>query len=184
MTEKAELRRKIRAWRRSLSPEEKQKLDMLLFENVFAHPWMQEADTILIYCSIPEEPNTQRIIDRLLSEGVPVALPVCLESGIMRFYLLHNRDELQTGNYYNIPEPMGRDEPILTEKTVCLVPALAFTAKGERLGQGGGYYDRFLEQYPELRTIGMTYQAILQESLPCEEHDFPVKAVITDESWR
>ncbi len=184
MTEKTELRRKIRAWRRSLPKDEKQKLDDSIFENVFAHPWLKEADTVLLYCSIPEEPDTQKILDRLLLENIPVALPVCLESGIMKFYLLHDRNKLQTGNYYNIPEPIGRDEPILTEKTVCIVPALAFTPKGERLGQGGGYYDRFLELYPRLRTIGITYHAMLQESLPCEEHDLPVKVVITDESWR
>ncbi|MEE5992504.1 MAG: 5-formyltetrahydrofolate cyclo-ligase [Oscillospiraceae bacterium] len=184
MTEKTELRRKIRAWRRSLSKDEKQKLDKALLQNVFAHPWIKEADTVLLYCSLPEEPDTQGILERLLLEGIPVALPVCLESGIMQFYLLHCKDELQIGNYYNIPEPIGRDEPILTEKTVCIVPALAFTPNGERLGQGGGYYDRFLGQYPELRTIGITYHAILQENLPCENHDIPVKVVITDESWR
>lgn len=184
MNPKSELRRKIRAWRCSLPKDEKQKLDALLLENVFSHPWLKEADTVLLYCSLPEEPDTQGIIDRLLSENIPVALPVCLESGIMKFYLLHERAELRTGNYYNIPEPIGRDEPILTEKTVCIVPALAFTADGERLGQGGGYYDRFLEKYPELRTIGITYHAILQENLPCEKHDIPVKVVITDESWR
>ena len=184
MTEKAQLRQEIRAWRRSLSKDEKQRLDIALLENVFAHPWIKEADTVLLYCSLPEEPDTQQILDRLLNENISVGLPVCLESGIMQFYLLHDRSELHTGNYYNIPEPLGRDEPIITKKTVCIVPALAFTPKGERLGQGGGYYDRFLEQYPELRTIGITYHAILQEKLPCEQHDIPVKVVITDESWR
>ena len=51
MTEKTELRRKIRAWRRSLPKDEKQKLDDSIFQNVFAHPWLKEADTVLLYCS-------------------------------------------------------------------------------------------------------------------------------------
>ena len=74
----------------------------------------------------------------------------------------------------------GTQPPDITEKTVCIVPGYAFTPDGRRLGKGGGYYDRFLAKYPEIRTLGLTYSVLLQEDIPTEPHDIVVDAVITD----
>ena len=59
----------------------------------------------------------------------------------------------------------------ITERTLCIVPGLAFTRDGKRLGKGGGYYDRYLAAHPGLRTMGLTYRCLLQERIPCEAHD-------------
>ena len=81
---------------------------------------------------------------------------------------------------YGIPEPCGREVPDITAQTICIVPGYAFAADGMRLGKGGGYYDRFLAEHPALFTLGLTYAFLLQEEIPCQEHDIGVNAVITD----
>lgn len=180
-SEKQALRRHIREQLKSLAPGEKSRMDAALFENVSAHPAFQAADTVLCYVSLPFEPDTRRLIAHAWEQGKQTAFPVCTAPGEMQFYLAHSWDELTAGAY-GIPEPAGRQVPCITDRTVCLVPGFAFTADGRRLGKGGGYYDRFLEQHPELCTLGLTYQFMLQEDIPCEPHDRGVKTVITD--WK
>ena len=59
------------------------------------------------------------------------------------------------------------------------VPLLGFTAKGARIGQGGGHYDRWLADHPETVAIGMAWDAQLCEDLPMEAHDQSLSAVVT-----
>lgn len=176
-TEKVALRQKLREKRKNISGREV--FDRLLLQHVLVHPWMQEADTVLLYYSGRYEADTHALLDRVLAAGKNAALPVCGADGAMQFYLLHHTEELQPGAY-GIPEPSGREVPVLTEKTLCIVPGVAFSKHGERLGQGGGFYDRFLQLHPALRTMGLTYQCLLQDTLPCEAHDCRVDVVMTD----
>ena len=120
------------------------------------------------------------LLDYLLSENKNVYAPKCSKNGQMNFFLIKSSDELQKGAY-GIPEPTGEIEPVITERTVCIVPAVSFTEIGCRLGYGGGYYDRFLSKNPMLFTIGVCYEDLISETLPCTEHDVKVKAVITEE---
>ncbi|MCR5718492.1 MAG: 5-formyltetrahydrofolate cyclo-ligase [Oscillospiraceae bacterium] len=175
--EKQKLRQEIRSRLRDLSPTEKARLDAALLASVTAHPWYREADTLLCYCSLPSEPDTRRLIGEAWKCGKSVALPVCGKPGEMRFYLVSSWEETAAGAF-GITEPSGREVPVLSGRTLCLVPALAFTRDGRRLGKGGGYYDRFLAAHPELRTIGLTYAFLLQEDIPCEAHDIGVMEVI------
>ena len=66
---------------------------------------------------------------------------------------------------------------------VVIVPCVAFTARGERLGQGGGWYDRFLSEIrDDCRTIGVGFAEQLVDELPTEEHDVRLDTVVTDET--
>ena len=176
---KQALRRTMRDAVRDIPKEQRFRMDMALHRNLLEHPWLHEADTILSYCSTREEPDTHWIIGWGLGNGKTVALPVCLEDGVMEFCRLCDTSELRAGKY-GILEPVGRDPVTITEKTLCIVPGFAFTPDGKRLGKGGGYYDRFLAAHPGLRTIGLSYAQLLQAELPCEIHDIGVDAVITD----
>lgn len=177
--EKHTLRRTLRTQAAAMDSAEKAAADARLLTRLTAHPWIRQADTVLLYCSVGAEPDTRQLLAWLLSQGVPAALPVCGQGGSMTFYLLHDIAELTQGAY-GIPVPSGRECPVLTAHTVCIVPGLAFTADGHRLGQGGGYYDRFLERHPALRTIGLAYGQFLLGSLPSQPHDRCVDTVITD----
>ena len=176
---KQALRRHIRAQLKALAPAEKAALDAALAANVTVHPDFRNADTLLCYAALPFEPDTRAIIEAAWAQGKQTAFPVCGTAGEMAFYLADTWNKLTPGAY-NIPEPTGRECPVLTARTLCLVPAFAFTPDGRRLGKGGGYYDRFLAAHPEIPTIGLTYAFLLQEDIPCEAHDIGVKAVLTD----
>lgn len=178
-TEKQRLRRSIRQQLEHLSDDAKSRLDAALFANVTAFPAFCAADTVLCYVSLAFEPDTRRMIEAAWALGKTTAFPVCTAPGVMQFYTAQTWDDLVPGAY-GIPEPSGREEPALTDRTLCIVPGFAFSADGMRLGKGGGYYDRYLEAHPGLLTIGLTYAFLLQKQIPCEAHDRGVDAVITD----
>lgn len=178
---KQHLRSKLRKQRRDIPEQERALLDEGILQNCRAFSWYQEADTLLLYVSMGGEPETRGIIADALRSGKCVALPRCSAAGEMEFFCIRTMEDLRPGAY-NIPEPTGDRIPDLTQRTLCLVPGVAFSQNGQRLGQGGGYYDRYLEQHPQLRTAGICYTCLMQESIPCETHDRRVDAVITERS--
>lgn len=179
--EKQQLRTMLRKKRREIPDEERKRLDEAIFRNVTQSRWFCEADTLLLYVSCRGEADTVRILEYARELGKAVAVPKCGQDGCMEFYLIDGMHSLASGAY-GILEPTGTELPEITPKTVCIVPAVAFTAAGERLGQGGGYYDRFLSRYPQLRTVGICYRCMLLPELPSEAHDRRVDAVITEET--
>ena len=106
----------------------------------------------MAFDSIPGEPVTGPFVDRLRGRGVTVLFP---------------EDEPP-------PDPGSID--------VVIVPGVAFTSDGERLGQGGGWYDRFLVRLgPDVTTIGVAFAAQIVPALPTDPHDVAVDMVVTDD---
>jgi 5-formyltetrahydrofolate cyclo-ligase len=80
--------------------------------------------------------------------------------------------------YANIPEPIA-DGPVAEDKTaLVLMPGMAFTKNGDRMGYGGGFYDKFLAAEPDHPTLALCYAFQMVESLPTEEYDIPVDCVL------
>jgi 5-formyltetrahydrofolate cyclo-ligase len=85
-------------------------------------------------------------------------------------------DGLEAGPY-GVLQPLAQAPEVVPD--VAFVPLVAFTANGERLGQGGGHYDRWLEANPATLPIGLAWDCQLADSLPCEAHDRALHAVVT-----
>ena len=84
-------------------------------------------------------------------------------------------------NALNILEP---ENPIkINEVDVFLVPGVAFTASGKRLGRGGGYYDKLLSKYPDTLKIGITFNERIMQDLPTESHDISMDYVFTNDKY-
>ena len=84
-------------------------------------------------------------------------------------------------NSLNILEP---ENPIkIKEVDVFLVPGVAFTASGKRLGRGGGYYDKLLSKYPDTLKIGITFNERIMQDLPTESHDISMDYVFTNDKY-
>ncbi len=84
-------------------------------------------------------------------------------------------------NALNILEPKN---PIkIKEVDVFLVPGVAFTASGKRLGRGGGYYDKLLSKYPDTLKIGITFNERILQDLPTESHDISMDYVFTNDKY-
>ncbi len=179
LTEKKTLRTALRRKRQEIPTAERMPLDEGIFRNVTKSPWFCGADTILLYVSCGGEADTVRIIEEALRLGKHVAVPKCGKNGTMQFFLIDSMESLAAGAY-GILEPVGTEIPEITDKTICFVPGVAFTARGDRLGQGGGYYDRFMEKNPSVTMIGICYSCMLLPNLPVEAHDRRVDAVVTE----
>ncbi len=150
-------------------------------EIILSSQKISDADTVLVYAAVGSEVKTDLLIDKLLQIGKNVGLPRCFENGIMKFYSVNSRSQLIIDKF-DIPAP-NSDCPLidLTENTVCIVPGLAFTENGARLGYGGGFYDRFNAANPEIYTIGLTLEELLVDELPVLPHDMTVNSVATEE---
>ena len=186
--EKKALRAEMRSYLKAFDKSEKQQADERIFQKLIKHPWIQNADLILCYYSMPNEVDTLAFISEMLKQKKCIALPVCKSKGIMNFYLLETLSDVRPGAY-GIPVPLKTNQPVnLYGKTVMIVPGLAFMPTGERLGQGGGYYDRFLRNHSlpglvvhdDFRTIGICYDFMLRDKLPFELHDCRVDNVISN----
>ncbi|RAI03695.1 5-formyltetrahydrofolate cyclo-ligase [Acuticoccus sediminis] len=111
-----------------------------------------------------------------LGSTAQIALPK-IEDGRMRFVVMGEGDRLVSGRF-GLTEPSGGAEVV---PDLVLVPLLAFTRTGGRLGYGAGHYDRWLGEHPGRRTVGLAYAAQELPELPIEPHDHPLDAILTEQ---
>lgn len=175
---KAELRKKILQEMKALSQEQKQAIDQTLTERLLHHPFYQEAKVIATYLSFPHEFQTQELIEQALRDGKKVLIPKTYPKGRMEFVVYDPQQLVKTS--FGLLEPQGDLEVVdASQIDLIHVPGLAFTTKGYRIGYGGGYYDRYLEQFPG-HTLSTVYHYQVQDFIP-ENHDIPVQEVLIDE---
>ena len=184
--EKKQLRKELTALRNSIAPDARQKLSLAACRRFLTLAEYKVAETVLLYAPIRSELDVWSVFDDALANGKTVGLPRCGVDSQMEFYHVKSRADLVKGAY-NIPEPSENCPLLVREmlsergsKVVCLVPGVAFDRKGYRMGYGGGYYDRYLADFNGIR-IGITYAALLRESIPKETFDHQMNMVITNE---
>ena len=97
----------------------------------------------------------------------------------MDFYLYEGKDNIVAGAY-GIPEPIGNKKLIPNDKTLVVMPGVAFSRDGYRLGYGGGYYDTYLEKYPMCMKVAVCFREQLVEELPAREHDVKPDIIINN----
>ncbi len=135
---------------------------------------------VLAYAAIEPEVSLWPLLERLLSKNRPVYLPATQGEG-MRFYRYTGPENLRTGAM-NIQEPPAEEDSAFTgEEGIVLVPGVAFDRKGNRMGYGRGYYDRYLSAHPGLIPIGIAFPEQVTANVPHDAHDVPMQAVITGE---
>ena len=179
MDNKKELRKEFSHLRAEI--RDKVSKDMDITERLLQEDIINEADVILLYSSFGSEVDTYLLIDKLIEMGKNVALPKCGAERSMTFHLIGSVADLHEG-MYRIPEPdSALPQPEITENTVCIIPGLAFTEDGGRLGYGGGYYDEFILAHPELYTIALAYEELIVQQLPLMQHDLRVNLIVTEE---
>ncbi len=174
------LRQQFREILGEMSPQEKDWSDRELVQRFLEHPKLAQANTVLLYYGVGLEVDTKGLIQTLLENGKRVCLPKCLPEHQMQAQAIASLDDLAPDRY-DIPAPkdacpvVARDEIDLV-----LVPGLCFDSQGSRLGQGGGYYDRYLEDYEGV-TVGLCREDFFQVNLPREPLDVWVRIVLTEE---
>ena len=172
---KAELRRRLLTLRRvgSTAPE-----SAALTERVLALPELDEAQCVAAYVGMADEPDTTELLARLRARGVRVLLPVVRADLDLDF---------REHNGTLVPGAMGTREPPpsaplvdLSEADVIILPALAADPTGNRLGRGGGSYDRALTRArPGTPVIALLHDREVLDRIPREEHDRLLTHIIT-----
>ena len=172
---KAELRKKILQEMKALSQEQKRAMDRALTERFLHHPFYQEAKNIATYLSFPHEFQTQELIEQALKDGKKVLIPKTYPKGRMEFVVYHPQQLVKTS--FGLLEPQGDLEVVEPSQIDLIhVPGLAFTKEGYRIGYGGGYYDRYLENFAG-QTMSTIYPCQIQTFNP-DSHDIPVQEVL------
>ena len=137
---------------------------------------------VCAYAPLPNEVDINPLLDDLLARGDTIYMPRLDGDGIMHFYKIHQRSELTKGNR-GILEP-NPDAASLDPSAVdvTLIPGRAFDQAGNRLGRGGGAYDRWIEQQrstnPNTLYIGIGFACQIIDHVPVEEHDQPIDTIV------
>ena len=177
--DKKELRRYIREQKRHFTPQQLGEMSLGIMSSVLTHPRVQEADTILIYHSLPDEVDTHSALDKLLAMGKKVLLPKVVSDTEMTIHEYTGKDSLQPSEPYGILEPTTPELSIINcQLSIVVVPGMAYDRQGHRLGRGKGYYDRFLSQIPNIYKIGVCFPFQLVENVLSEETDILMDEVI------
>ncbi|MPM16641.1 putative protein YqgN [bioreactor metagenome] len=177
--EKTALRRTVRQVLAGMSSADRRASDQALFEAFLNLTQVKTAKSILLFRGVGLEPETANLISPLRDLGKIMCFPKSLPGSLLEIRQVEDESALVPGTY-GIPEP-GEECPLMEpgRLDLVLVPALCYDKHCFRLGQGGGYYDRFLERYSGY-TVGFCRDAVLQENVPVGPHDRCVHCVLTE----
>jgi 5-formyltetrahydrofolate cyclo-ligase len=176
------LRRKALAARDALSAAERARLSAAICARAATLPELAEASTLMLFASFRTEIDTDPLIAWALGAGKVVCLPRILGPRRMAAYRICDPGaELQPGTW-DIPEPCDSCELVDPQDVdAVVVPGAAFDEEGNRCGYGGGFYDTYL---PLVRAsvprVALAFDAQVVDGLPCEQHDLPVTAIVTE----
>ena len=174
--DKAALRKEIREQKRAMTPEQIVAASEELAKQFFASGLYRQAKSVYGYLPYNQEVRTVPMLEQAMKDGKRVAVPKCYGEE-MRFIYMDDLSKVEKG-YANIPEPIA-DDPVADDKTaLVLMPGMAFTKDGKRMGYGGGFYDKFLAAEPDHPTVALCYAFQMVEDLPTEDYDIPVDCVL------
>jgi len=136
---------------------------------------------VMVYVSKTPEVNTATLIAALLIRDSRVIVPI-IERETVSLRLSYLDDPcVLVDSTFHVPEPVGSEIPARPEEvTVAVIPVLGFDRKGNRLGYGAGYYDRFLAQHPNITPIGLAFACQEISDIPCDANDVRLELVITE----
>lgn len=180
--QKQAARRAARQQLAQISPQEFSAIGAAMWQTLQAQPAWQSAESVFCFVGALHEPDTMPILQGALSAGKQLLVPRIAGPGQMQLVPLQSLERLQPGAF-GILEP-GQALPAVPAGSgvqLAVLPCLAATRSGARLGHGGGYYDRFLENYSGQRLI-LCPEALLAQSLPTGPLDEPAQAVLTEKA--
>ena len=178
MMDKSEIRAEVRRRIKELSTEQKSLSATKIFATIERNSHFAQAECIALFASMKDEVPTDYALNAWLEMGKRIVVPR-VEGDVMRFYD-YSPERMQTGSF-GIEEPIGEDEISAKDIDLIIVPARAFTRSGERLGRGGGFYDKYMSLSGfRAYKIGIAYSVQIFDSLPCDAHDIKVDEVVTE----
>lgn len=181
------IRKMILQKRNQLSATDCKQVSSLLLHRLLKREEYVTADELYTYVSYGTEADTFGLITSALESGKKVYVPKILEKGVMEFYQIFDLGNL-------VPGKFGIFEPDLTaansvpcplsqaKNPIFVMPGVAFDRHGNRIGYGGGYYDRYLRGlgYQKVTKAALCYECQLTDTILTEEFDIPVDIIVTE----
>lgn len=177
---KQELRAEIAAQVKALDAAYCENADAAICRAVWESELYQNANTMFCYIGTDREIDTRALLLRALADGKTLALPLCVGKGIMEARQIRSLDDLVSGKF-GIPAP-GADCPIVEPEAfdLVIVPCSTGNARGQRLGYGGGFYDRYLGKTNCPRML-LCREKLVKQDIPVEEHDLIMDYIATEQ---
>ena len=181
--EKSAIRDEAMALRNSIKSDAKKEMDLAIRDMLAELPEYKDADTVLCYASYKSEVDSFPIIKMAFEDGKAIYCPRVVGKNMV-FLRIYALEELQAG-YNGILEPFFSDAytpSIGGKKSLCIVPGVAYDRLRNRIGYGGGFYDRFLGIHEEfLNTVALGYSCqVFDYEIPSKEYDIKPQIIVTD----
>jgi 5-formyltetrahydrofolate cyclo-ligase len=178
---KEEFRTSMRRLRAAIPPAERSRLAELIEEALFGLPDVLGAETILLFYSFGTEVATAGMSERILGSGKRLLLPYLGDEGTMEAAEFRRGDPLEPTSY-GPREPGGRIAVNPQMVDVVVTPGLAFDRAGNRLGYGGGHYDRYLKRMGSVAVrVGIAFSVQIVDHVPSDAGDQRVDVIVTDQ---
>lgn len=180
MEEKKEIRKKIFKARKEHTDAWIRENSLRITEALTQLPEYRNAERIMAYADYNHEVITRYIIEQAWKDGKEVAVPKVFGKDMV-FYRLTDFSQLES-SYFGIPEPKEDGETVSWEEAMMVMPGVAFDINCNRVGYGGGFYDRFLEKHPEVCRVAVGFSFQILPEVPTEPTDIRPQVIVTEEN--
>ena len=177
MEEKQAIRKQIFAARKAYTDQQIEDLSCMITKRVAALPEFCQAERIMAYADYNHEVMTGFLIEEAWKSGKEVAVPKVVGKDMV-FYKLTDFKQLAPG-YFGIPEP-SQGEIVHWEQALMIMPGVAFDRKNNRVGYGGGFYDRFLEKNPDILRVAVAFDFQILDQVPVWPTDIRPQIIVTE----
>lgn len=176
---KKQIRSKILTQIKKQKEESRKRKSRLITKKLLKIQVFKKAKMVMFYIALDGEVNTAEMIKEARKLGKIVTVPVCRKDKIsLRPCILDDTAELKIGPY-GVAEPVIEKRVRLKDLDLVVVPGLAFDKKGNRLGRGKGFYDRFLDKLPKrTASVGLAFNFQILPSIPAAIHDVSVDKIL------
>lgn len=182
MQDKSAIRKELLERRYNIPPEVKKTKNRMILERFLSLDEFKNAGIIFFFASFKSEVDTTEMIKTSLSAGKRVVLPK-VDKEKHRLVLREIQEVgVLTPGYMGIPEPPSEERQVsISDVDIAIIPGAGFDAAGNRIGYGGGYYDRLLSGLEKhIPVIAPAYEEQLVDSIPSEPHDIRIDMIVTD----
>lgn len=174
------LRKEMAEKRAAVELQDRERLSREILEKLTTHEIYLNSATVMAYASMPEEIQLNKFFEDCFAKKKTLAIPFIVGRGMMKPVLLPNLEALERGDFGILTVRKELRSFVDNKEIDCIiVPGTAFDATGNRLGYGGGYYDKFLKLIPRAKKIALAYDFQVVEDLPVAPYDSKVDLIIT-----
>ncbi|WP_069997525.1 5-formyltetrahydrofolate cyclo-ligase [Cellulosilyticum sp. I15G10I2] len=185
---KAVIRSQIKQKRKEVTAYEIDRASRQITSQITSCKRFEDAETIFLYAAFNVEIQTRFLDEFARSKGKKTAYPkIQSDIGEISFYCINSLKELQAQSYRTMkiyePDPQLHKKVLPAKNDIIIVPGLAFDLQGNRIGYGGGFYDKYLKSYPEVYKLGICMDFQLFNQIPAEVFDVKIDGIVTETSY-